>query len=148
MASPGIVAAACHGQSAAGAAVTATLFFLLVLVAVGNLVVTRFRLYIVLTASALSALPGTSSGVLISIKSCRQASTPQQRIKDMRLDINKDEQGTPASGTNSGLCAAYTWLSGYWILWQCSILWRFSVDSLYITVSTYQPAVHHRLGHE
>lgn len=37
-----IVGASCYGQSAAGAAVIAALFFLFMLVSVGNLVITRF----------------------------------------------------------------------------------------------------------
>ena len=57
MANPAFVAAACSGQSVAGAAVISALFFLLMLVAVANLVKTKFPLYIVLTASGLSALP-------------------------------------------------------------------------------------------
>ncbi len=61
MANPAFVAAACSGQSVAGAAVISALFFLLMLVAVANLVKTKFPLYIVLTASGLSAHPETSS---------------------------------------------------------------------------------------
>ncbi|KAK9845738.1 hypothetical protein WJX81_001040 [Elliptochloris bilobata] len=53
MANPGYIVAACNGQSLAGAAVVAALFFVLMLTALGNLLATRYPLYIVLTASGL-----------------------------------------------------------------------------------------------
>ena len=99
-----IVAASCYGQSAVGAAVTAALFFLLMLVSVGNLVVTRYPLYIVLTASALSALLGTSSGVLIT--SVSVARPPYLNVipcQGDELGCNWKQKHTPASGPSSSV---------------------------------------------